>query len=369
MLDSGQYEEQVKEYMDEKWNNVPSYTSVSNEQSDKIFSSILAHQQAKVLPVYHTGRNRNKIWIAASIITVVLAAGLLLLLRRPVTGKSALTSSVGLKYGNDILPGMDGAILKLADGSTIVLDSSADGSLSHQGSMMIIKKGGSLSYVQDKEGGNTNPVFNSIETPRGRQFHLVLEDGTGVWLNAASSIRFPVTFTGDERKVEVTGEAYFEVAKNKQKPFRVAVNGSIVEVLGTHFNINSYNDEETISTTLLEGSVRVVKGNNQQVISPGQQAQVTGAGNIQIEKKVNLGEVMAWKDNLFAFNNTDIKKLMRQLSRWYDVEIVFKNNITEPLSFNGDISRTATLSTVLKMLELTGEVRFTIEGKKITVEI
>ncbi|HKZ67792.1 MAG TPA: FecR domain-containing protein, partial [Chitinophagaceae bacterium] len=190
-----------------------------------------------------------------------------------------------------------------------------------------------------------------------------------VWLNAASSIHFPVVFDGDERRVDITGEAYFEVAKNKQKPFRVEVNGTIVEVLGTHFNINSYADEASINTTLLEGSVRVIKDNDQKILSPGQQAQVNTKGELRSVKGVDTGEVVAWKNNFFSFNNTDIKRLMRQLSRWYDVDIVFKAENTEAVTFNGDISRTVNLSTVLKMLELTGEVSFSIEGKKIIVNL
>lgn len=190
-----------------------------------------------------------------------------------------------------------------------------------------------------------------------------------MWLNAASSIHFPVVFDGDERRVEITGEVYFEVAKNKQKPFRVAVNGTTVEVLGTHFNINSYTDEATINTTLLEGSVKITKGNNQKILIPGQQAQVDEKGGVRMVNNINTGEVVAWKDNFFSFNNTDIKKLMRQLSRWYDVEIIFKGESDESVTFNGDISRTVNLSTVLKMLELTGEVNFSIEGKKIIVNM
>jgi len=138
-------------------------------------------------------------------------------------------------------------------------------------------------------------------------------------------------------------------------------------VLGTHFNINSYADEATVNTTLLEGSVKVSKGDNQKILTPGQQAQINDKGEVKTEKNVNISEVMAWKDNQFSFENTDIKKLMRQLSRWYDVEVVFKNETAEPVTFIGDISRTVNLSTVLKMLEQTGEVRFEIEGKKIIV--
>ena len=196
----------------------------------------------------------------------------------------------------------------------------------------------------------------------------MLEDGTKVWLNAESSIRFPAAFDKKERAVEITGEAYFEVAKNANRPFTVSVNGMQVQVLGTHFNINSYSDESAINTTLLEGSVKVIKNKEMKMLVPGQQAHLENNGDLSVVKNINTSEIVAWKNELFSFHDTDLKNLMRQLSRWYDVEIVLPQN-TAAITFNGKISRKANLSDVLKMLELTDEVAFTIEGKKVIVRM
>ncbi len=368
ILASDDYDQQVKEYMDAVWNRQQNGKALSQEQSEKILSSILSHRDAAVIPIHSHRSKRNIIWAAASV--VIIAAGIMLfyfLSQTSADKEPVATANKSHQYKNDVAPGMTGAILKLDDGSSIVLDNATDGKLATQGNMQVVKNGGSLNYIQDGVQNDQPISYNTIETPRGRQYQLLLEDGTKVWLNAASSIRFPVAFKGSERRVEITGEAYFEVAKNIEKPFRVAANGITVEVLGTHFNINSYADEATVNTTLLEGSVKVSKRDNQKILTPGQQAQINGRGDVKTERNVNISEVMAWKDNQFSFENTDIKKLMRQLSRWYDVEVVFKNETAEPVTFIGDISRTVNLSTVLKMLEQTGEVRFEIEGKKIIV--
>lgn len=369
ILASEEYDEQVKEYMSSVWDKMHNGQTIGGEQSEKILSSIFAHQQATIIPIQSYRRKTKIVWAAASVIIIAVSISLFYFFSKPPGEKASIAKDQPAnKYKDDVLAGTTGAILRLADGSSILLDSANDGNLQQQGNMLVVKKGGSLNYVQGNEKDKRNIVYNTIETPRGRQFQLVLEDGTKVWLNAASSIHFPVVFDGGERRVDITGEAYFEVTKNKQKPFRVGVNGTIVEVLGTHFNINSYADEVSINTTLLEGSVKVIKGNDQKVLSPGQQAQVNTKGEM-IKKSVNTEEVVAWKNNFFSFNNTDINKLMRQLSRWYDVDIVFKAENTEAVTFNGDISRTVNLSTVLKMLELTGEVSFAIEGKNIIVNM
>jgi len=368
ILASAEYDEQVKEYMSSAWDKAHNGQTISGEQSEKILSSIFAHQEARVIPIQPFRRKTKIIWAAASVILITFSITLFYFFIKPSKQETSIAKdNQANQYKDDVLAGTTGAILKMADGSSIVLDSASDGNLKQQGNMLVVKKGGSLNYVQGNDKSKGEVVYNTIETPRGRQFQLVLEDGTKVWLNAASSIRFPVVFGGSERRVEITGEAYFEVAKNREKPFRVAANGTTVEVLGTHFNINSYTDEATINTTLLEGSVKVIKGNNQKIIAPGQQAQVSENGAVRTERNVHLSEVMAWKNNHFSFNNTDIKKLMRQLSRWYDVEVVFKNETGEQVTFIGDISRAVNISTVLKMLEQTGEVKFDIEGKKIIV--
>lgn len=368
ILASDEHDEQVKEHMSRAWDKMHNGQTISGEQSEKILSSIFAHQQARVIPIHSYRRKTKIVWAAASVIIIAVSISLFYFFNKPSGEETPIAKDQSAnKYKDDVLAGTTGAILRLADGSSILLDSANDGNLNYQGNMLAVKKGGSLNYVQGNEKDNGNIVYNTIETPRGRQFQLVLEDGTKVWLNAASSIHFPVVFVGGERRVEITGEAYFEVTKNKEKPFRVVANGTTVEVLGTHFNINSYTDEATVNTTLLEGSVRVSKGGQQKVITPGQQAQVNGESEVKTERNVNISEVMAWKDNHFSFQNTDIKKLMRQLSRWYDVEVLFKGETVEPVTFIGDISRSVNLSNVLKMLEQTGEVKFEIEGKKIIV--
>ena len=185
-------------------------------------------------------------------------------------------------------------------------------------------------------------------------------------MNAASSIRFPASFTGSERKVEITGEAYFEVAKNPAMPFTVAVNGMNVEVLGTHFNINSYTDEAAIKTTLLEGAVKVTKGSAMAILSPGQQAQLTSNGQIGVNKNIDVDEVMAWKNGKFQFGDkVDIGTIMRQIARWYDVDVEYKGVFTK--HFGGSISREVNISQVLKVLETTGDVKYKVEGRKVIV--
>lgn len=368
ILASEEYDEQVKDYMQGAWHQQQNGNTISDEQSKRILSSILTHQEAKIIPLNSQRSKKNIIWAAASVVLIASGIMLFYLLNQSSADKTPVAvTNASHEYKNDVTPGITGAILKLDNGSSIVLDHANDGKLATQGNMQVIKDGGSLNYIQGDLQSDHPVSYNTIETPRGRQYQLLLEDGTKVWLNAASSIRFPVAFKGSERRVEITGEAYFEVAKSKEKPFRVAANGTTVEVLGTHFNINSYTDEATVNTTLLEGSVRVSKGSQQKIIIPGQQAQVNEKGEVKTERSVNISEVMAWKDNQFSFQHTDIKKLMRQLSRWYDVEVVFKGETAEPVTFIGDISRSVNLSNVLKMLEQTGEVKFEIEGKKIIV--
>jgi transmembrane sensor len=362
----GNYDEQIKEYMFDAWHMEYSEL-MSQQQSKKILKAVFNHEGGKIVSI-HQPTKRKFIWIAASVLLIVISTSLFFLVgKRSPT--SSLSKTHNIQPSNDVMPGTSGAILKLDDGSSIVLDNASNGNLIQQGNTLVVKSGAAISYVNGATQDERQIHYNTVETPKGRQFQLVLEDGTKVWLNAASSIRFPVVFVGKQRIVEITGEAYFEVAKNKQKPFQVMCNGAMIEVLGTHFNVNAYADEESMNTTLLEGSVKVVKGSNQKIIKPGEQAQVHIDGSVRSTTSINMDEVVAWKNNSFLFDNTDVKKLMRQLSRWYDVDVVFKGATNEPLTFNGTISRFATLSTVLKMLESTGDVKFSIEGKRIIVSI
>lgn len=360
------YDEQIKEYMSNAWHTEYSEL-MSKEQSKRILNAVFNHEGAKVVSIQQPAK-REFIWAAAAIILIIVSASLYLLV-----GKHSLTPTLSKNQirqpTNDVMPGTNGAILKLDDGSSIVLDNASNGNLAQQGNTLVVKNGAAISYVNGVAQDEKQIHYNTVETPKGRQYQLVLEDGTKVWLNAASSIKFPVAFIGKQRIVEITGEAYLEVAKNKEKPFQVMCNGSMVEVLGTHFNINAYADEETMNTTLLEGSVKVVKGNNQRIIKPGEQAQVHNDGSVRTMANINIDEVVAWKNNTFLFDNTDVKKLMRQLIRWYNVDVEFKGATDESLTFNGMIPRSATLSTVLKMLESTGDVKFSIEGKRIIVSM
>ena len=266
----------------------------------------------------------------------------------------------------DVPPGKNGAILKLADGREVVLDSLADGVVATQLGTKVELKNGQLVYDADKK----NPgeiLYNTMTTPKGRQFQLVLPDGTKVWLNAASSIRFPVAFTGTERSVAVTGEAYFEVAHHKQMPFKVLVNNNEIEVLGTHFNINAYDDEATLKTTLLEGKIKqtVNGGAAQKILLPGQQSEVGRDGKMIVKENADTEEAIAWMRGNFQFKSADLHSILRQVARWYDAEIEYNGNIN--LHFTGQLPRSENATALFKNLALTGEVHFRIEGRKIIV--
>ena len=303
-----------------------------------------------------------------------LAVAALLLL---IAGKIFLPASRGKKpfagpgqpasYAHDQPPGRNNAVLTLADGSTITLDSAANGGLAQQGNTRVIKLNGQIAYKNTGSGRSDDvPLFNTISTAKGNQYQLLLPDGSKVWLNAASSMRFPTSFKGKERRVEITGEAYFEIAKNPDMPFKIQVGNGEIDVLGTHFNINAYGDEPAVKTTVLEGSVAVKKETAQQILEPGQQAAFGLQGGITLSKNVDVAHETAWKDGFFWFDNTDIHTLMRQVSRWYDVEVTFKGKIEDD-GFTGKIPRNVPLSKLLNVLEQY-ELHFTIEGKKIIVQ-
>jgi transmembrane sensor len=266
---------------------------------------------------------------------------------------------------NDVPPGSTKAVLTLSNGQQIVLDSAANGILAQQGGTSISKQaGGQIVYNANGEAAGET-LYNTMSTPRGGEYQLTLPDGTKAWLNAASSITYPTAFTGSERNVQITGEVYLEVAKDKRRPFLVRVNDVKLEVLGTHFNVNAYGDDRTVRTTLLEGSVKVNAGSSSRVITPGQQAKVALGGKMTIDANVNIAETMAWKNGRFVFEGAPIETVMRQLSRWYDVEVQAVEDIDD--LFFVDVPRNKKISDVLKALELTGKVKFKIEGKKIMI--
>lgn len=293
----------------------------------------------------------------------------------------------------DFAPGTDKAVLTLADASRIILDDATNGEIARQGGITITKTAdGQLVYDASELGQSSVPesgsnlVYNTITTPRGGKFRIVLPDGSKVWLNAASSLTYPTSFRENARKVELKGEAYFEIAHasdahRKAMPFQVVTVGQIVEVLGTHFNINSYSDENSVKTTLIEGKVKVTKTHAEKlepkvaqasgaalVLQPGQQAQLdlNSRARLNLVAKVDLEEAVAWKNGQFQFKDTDLPTIMRQISRWYDVEVDFQGKIPET-KFRGKISRDVPLSQFFQILQLSG-VNFKIEGRKIIVK-
>lgn len=269
----------------------------------------------------------------------------------------------------DVRPGGNKAQLTLADGSVVALDSNSTQTM-QQGAVAVKKQGGQLVYSATQH--ITQPVYNTLRTPRGGQFKVQLPDGTQVWLNAASSLRYPTAFTGTDREVQVSGEAFFEVAKDAAHPFRVTVNKQhTIVVLGTSFNVNAYEDETLAKTTLLDGAVKVMfnSGTLQEVqLQPGQQAQVSSTeATMQLVKNVNLEQEMAWRSNAFSFEGQTLEEIMKQISRWYDIEVVFRGKVTG-ISFGGGMSRDVSLKEVLDFLR-DSRVHYTLEsnGKKLII--
>jgi transmembrane sensor len=283
---------------------------------------------------------------------------------KPYSGNRSLiapTKSVTLK--NDVLPGRDKALLTLADGTVVELEDIADGTVREENGIRVSKVGGKVMYEMIRSAEMAVNTYNTIHTPAGGQYHIVLEDGSKVWLNSESSLRFPTAFS-HERRVELTGEGYFEIAKNVKKPFVVNAGKTHVEVLGTHFNVMAYANEGFSKTTLLEGSVKVSNGISSKRISPGQQAVVGEHINIQT---TDTEGAVAWKNGFFQFENDNLRNILRQLKRWYGVEVENEQQLPAK-HFTGFISRNTPLSQVLKMLEMSGELKFKIQGKKISIQ-
>lgn len=320
----------------------------------------------------HRGRVRTMGWrriaVAASILLVVGLGAYFLFTNRSEKGEVVKIEG----FGQDVkAPETNRAMITLADGRTVYLDSANNGQLAVQGNIKLVKlANGQIAY--ETTGGEVlaELQYNTLSNPRGsRVIDMALADGSHVWLNAGSSVTYPIAFAGNERKVTITGEAYFEVAPDKTKPFTVSKGDVSVQVLGTHFNVNAYNDEETLKVTLLEGSVKVqaTAGAMQPVLlAPGQQAAVKGgSASITVKDNVDIDQVMAWKNGFFSFANTDLPALMRQVARWYDVEVVFEGR-APMMSFGGDISRTSSVAEVLQILERS-KVRCRLDGRKIIV--
>ena len=361
MLDDPKYSEQLNAILRENYDSVE-IPRVSPEATGKFIeelkikmekSSKTENEDSTVFSLL----NWKKIAIAASVILVIGLGSYFAFQKDNTMSVVAVSKEI-----HDKKPGKTGAILTLSNGSKIVLDSVGNGLLANQNNTTVSKKNGGVVYTS---ATNAEVVYNTMTTPRARQYNLELSDGTKVWLNASSSITFPTSFAENERKVKITGEVYFEVAKDKTKPFRVLVNDMQINVLGTHFNVNAYHDEETVNTTLLEGSVLITEQSKKILLKPGQQARKQKSGVISVNNNVNMDVVMGWKNGLFYFENASLEKVLRQLSRWYDVDVVFEKRVPSR-AFEGEIQRDLKLSQVLKILEK-NKVHFKIEGKTLRV--
>jgi len=307
---------------------------------------------------------RKILYVAAAVVFIVLLS-VKYLVHRP---EKLNATSVPVIAKNDVpAPIGSKTTLTLSNGAKIVLDNVREGILSRQGNADIIKsKDGQLVYEAAQQGSSVQLSYNTLTTAIGGQSQLLLADGTKVWLNSASSITYPTSFSGKDRAVKITGQAYFEIAKDKSKPFVVTAQDMNVEVLGTHFDINGYGDERTIKTTLLEGSVKVVSGGRMMLLKPGQQTQVSNDGKLNLIDKIDTEIATAWLNGKFAFEDENISLILKQLARWYDLEISYDG--TQPnIQLTASVSKRSSLSAVLKVLEISG-VHFRLEGKKLIVK-
>jgi ferric-dicitrate binding protein FerR (iron transport regulator) len=343
----------------------PEAVDYQEENWEPLYQKVL--QGSVPRPLTRKVRLFDRRWMMAAAVLLVLGTTLIWFQQQraklPITATPATI--------NDLAPGTNKAILTLADGTIIDLDAARNGVLGQQGKTRLIKsKDEQLVYQPD--GRNEEARYNLLTTPRGGQYQLQLPDGSKVWLNAATSLRYPTSFTGGDRVVELKGEAYFEIKADATKPFKVKVlRGGApeteplqVEVLGTHFNIMDYDEEPAISTTLLEGLVRVSKGGHNVLVKPGEEARLSRNEELRV-MAADTEEAVAWKDGMFRFKDAGIGEVMRQLARWYDVEVVYVNGIPRD-RFQGEMYRNVNASKILKVLEASG-VHFTMEGKKINL--
>lgn len=301
---------------------------------------------------------------AAAAVILIVGAGVYFFARPVRPARMAAGNPAAAQSPARVVPGGNKAILLLANGQTILLDSAHNGLLARQGATRVLKlDSGELRYQEARPGEAVG--YNTISTPRGGQYHLVLPDGTKVWLNAASSLKFPTSFPGGDRVVTMTGEVYFEVAPDVRQPFRVQVGGMTVDVLGTHFDVMAYGDESAVKTTLVQGSVKVSQRGDARLLQPGEQAVIDNASGALSVRDADVDQAIAWKNGYFEFENMDLPTIMRQISRWYDVDIRYLGKDRDE-RFGGGISRRLDLPEVLHLLETNG-VRFRLESRTLFV--
>jgi transmembrane sensor len=313
----------------------------------------------KIAGKYRRPATRIPLWAIGIAACVVLLVGLFVVLNRTENRPSVSPPLVTTK---DVAPGTSTAVLTLSDGRTLGLDT-IRGSIAGISGATAVNSNGGIAY---STAADQSSSINTISTPRGGQYQLALSDGSKVWLNAASSVKFPTAFNGKDRKVEITGEAYFEVAHDPYKAFYVEANGAEIKVLGTHFNVNAYDNEDATRVTLLQGSVRVNNDKGATTIQPGQQAVVATGREPAVTTTPDLDEVMAWKNGVFEFKDASIEEIMKQVERWYNVRVTYEAKPS--YHFNASIKRDVPVSKLFRLLELTDQVHFTIDNNTITVK-
>jgi ferric-dicitrate binding protein FerR (iron transport regulator) len=328
----------------------------------------LSENRREAIVIMPKRTNYRWLWAAASLALMAVLAGLLFMPAK----KNNATNIIAKKYETTILPGSNKAYLTLANGNKIVLDDAKNGQLAASAGVKVSKAAnGVVVYKFDRKSGGQGhpaiPEINTITTPRGGQYQVILEDGTKVQLNAASSIKFPEFFNGSNREIELDGEAYFEVAKDKAHPFIVKANGTQVQVFGTHFNINAYSDNPDITTTLLEGSVKMSKGTAAVMLLPGQQGTVNQSGSSIKVSQADVEANMAWINGFFVFHDQSIINIMRQVSRWYDVDIQYQDAEVQENEFGGTISKYKDIKELLDNIKLTGSIHYKIEGRRVII--
>lgn len=340
-------DEPLKTLLQDAWQQHTPNAAMPEDMSQRLLTAMFREEEKPA-------RIRYLRWAAAAAaVLIACVAGWWLLQPGAPTPVVVENTHIG--------PGSSGAVLTLSDGRKVVLDSLNNGVIATQGNTYVAINNGQLVY--DAKGASVSTAYNTMTTPRGRQFQLVLPDGTNVWLNAASSITYPTSFDGSERKVSVTGEAYFEVAKQAAAPFRVSIdNNNTVEVLGTHFNVNAYKDDARIRTTLLEGKVKV----NQSVLHPGEQAIADAGSAVTIDPKADLAQVMAWKNGIFNFKKASLQMVMKQLERWYNIDVQYEGK-PPVMEITGKMDRGLSLQDILGDFLSKWDVKYTMKGRTVTV--
>ncbi|PWJ58575.1 FecR protein [Dyadobacter jejuensis] len=365
---------ELRNWLEEDPNNQRLLDELEDEETlskDLYFFSTVDKTQAweNISKELHTASDRSKwsIWkywkyAAAAVLLMVLSY--VFVLNTYTKERSDISQEQVPEPKNDVLPGGDHATLTLADGSVLSLEDMTDGTVKQEGGIRISKRQGQVVYEMLNVEEKAPVTYNTIRTPVGGQYHVILPDGSKVWLNSESSLYFPTAFNGPKRVVKLTGEGYFEIEHDSNKPFLVSTLQTDIEVLGTHFNVMAYTNEGANRTTLLEGAVKVGSGANKRTLKPGQQA--VGSGDIRVID-IDPDQAVAWKNGYFQFESESLESILRQLKRWYDIELEDEHAIPDT-HFTAYISRNTSLSNVLRMLELSGELKFKIEGNKVSIQ-